>query len=68
MRYFSSLLGLLEASGASLYVPAFYQPYIANTLKKERVGLKKARRGSGDDDIPLSDLVQRMVKLAKEAS
>lgn len=61
-------LGLLEASGASLYVPAFYQPYIANTLKKERVGLKKARRGSGDDDIPLSDLVQRMVKLAKEAS
>lgn len=59
-------LGLLEAVGASLYVPAFYQPYVVNTLKKERAGLKRARRGTGDDDLPLSDLVQRLSKLAKE--
>ncbi|WP_196479964.1 helicase-related protein [Burkholderia pseudomultivorans] len=59
-------LGLLEASGAALNVPAFYQPYIVNTLKKERTGLKKARRGTGDEDIPLSDLVQRLTKLAKD--
>ena len=60
-------LGLLEASGASLHVPGFYQPYIVNTLKKERIGLKKARRGSSDDDIPLSELVQRVVRLAKKS-
>jgi hypothetical protein len=59
-------LGLLEASGASLHVPAFYQPYIVNTLKKERAGLKKARRGTGDEDMPLGELVQRLSKLAKE--
>lgn len=61
-------LGLLEASGTSLYVPAFYQPYIANTLKKERAGLKKARRGDGDDEILLSELVQRMSRLAGDVS
>lgn len=59
-------LGLLEATGTSLYVPSFYQPYIVNTLKRERAGLKKARRGTGDDELPLSDLVQRLSKLAKE--
>lgn len=59
-------LGLLEATGSSLCVPAFYQPYIVNTLKKERAGLKKARRGTGDEDIPLDELLQRMSKLAKE--
>jgi hypothetical protein len=51
-----------------LYVPAFYQPYIVNTLKKERAGLKKARRGNGDDEVLLSELVQRMSRLAKDAS
>lgn len=59
-------LGLLETSGSSLYVPAFYQPYIVNTLKKERAGLKKARRGGSDEDTLLSELVQRMSRLAKE--
>jgi hypothetical protein len=58
-------LGLLESSGASLYVPAFYQPYIVNTLKKERIGLKKSRRGNGDD-IPLSELALRLSRLAKD--
>lgn len=61
-----SVLGLLEASGASLCVPTFYQTYIVNTLRKERSGLKKARRGTGDEDIPLADLVQRLEKLAKD--
>lgn len=61
-------LGLLESSAASLYVPKFYQPYIVNTLKKERAGLKKARRGTGDDDIPLGDLSSRLLKLAKEGA
>jgi hypothetical protein len=59
-------LGLLKATGTSLYVPSFYQPYVVNTLKRERAGLKKARRGTGDDELPLSDLVQRLSKLAKE--
>ncbi|MBA3598675.1 MAG: helicase [Methylibium sp.] len=59
-------LGLLEAAGSSLYVPGFYQPYIVNTLKKERAVLKKARRGSADAEIALGELVQRMTKLAKE--
>jgi hypothetical protein len=58
--------GLLEAAGASLNVPAFYQPYLVNTLKRERAGLKKARRGKGDDELALSDLVERLSKLAKE--
>lgn len=61
-------LGLLEASGASLYVPAFYQPYIVNTLKKERSGLKKARQANSVDEILLSELVLRMSKLAKDVA
>ncbi len=61
-------LGLLEASGSSLYVPAFYQPYVVNTLKRERSGLKKAKRGNGNEDIPLGDLVQRLGRMAKELS
>lgn len=59
-------LGLLEASGASFYVPKFYQPYVANTLRKERSGLRKARKGTGEEDIPLAELAQRLGKLAKD--
>ncbi|MGF6937125.1 hypothetical protein OKW41_006287 [Paraburkholderia sp. UCT70] len=55
-------LGLLEASGAALCVPPFYQPFIANTLKKERLALKKARKGAAEDEIELRELAQRLMR------
>lgn len=56
-------LGLSEASGASLLVPAFYQPL--QTVKKSTGALKKPRRGTGDDDTPLGELVERLRMVLK---
>lgn len=61
-------LGLLEAAGASLCVPAFYQPYIVNTLKKEKVGLRKSRRSNGDAEILLADLTAKIQRIATGSS
>lgn len=57
--------GILQGTDSSVFLPRFYQPFLANTLRKERLALKKARKGTNEDQIPLSELAERLVKSAR---
>ena len=59
------LHGLLAIEGTSIVIPRFYQSFLVNTLKKERIALKKARNGMPKDGILLSELVVRLVRAAQ---
>ena len=56
--------GVLQATESALLLPRFYQPFLVNTLKKERMALKKARKGTDEDQIPLSELAERLMRLS----
>ena len=57
--------GVLQGTDRSVYLPGFYQAFLVNTLKKERLALMKARKGASDDEIPLSDLADRLMRAAQ---
>lgn len=59
------LHGVLQGTNSSVYIPKFYQPFLVNTLKKERQALKKARKGTDEDNIPLSELADRLIRAAQ---
>jgi len=57
--------GVLKGTDTAIYLPKFYQPFLVNTLKKERMALKKARRGTEEDLIPLGELAERLARAAR---
>lgn len=59
------LHGVLQGTDSSVFLPAFYQQFLASTLRKERLALKKARKGTEDELIPLSELADRLVRAAQ---
>lgn len=59
------LHGVLQGTDSSVFLPRFYQPFLVNTLRKERLALKKARRGTDEDQIPLSELADRLMREAQ---
>jgi len=54
------LHGLLKAEESAVTIPKFYQSFLINTLKKECLALKKARKGT-----LISELVDRLVRSAR---
>jgi hypothetical protein len=59
------LHGILQGTDKAVFLPKFYQPYLVNTLKKERLALKKARKGTDEDQIPLGELADRLMRAAQ---
>ncbi|MGX2039649.1 hypothetical protein ACWJKU_05865 [Methylocaldum sp. MU1018] len=55
------LHGLLKAEDSSITIPKFYQPFLVNTLKKECFALKEARKGTPEDEILISELIDRLL-------
>lgn len=62
------LHGLLQGTENSVFLPRFYQPFLVSTLRKERLALKKARKGTDEDQIPLSELAERLMREAQRVS
>lgn len=58
------LHGLLQGTDSSVFLPRFYQPFLVNTIRKERIALKKARKGTDEERIPLSELAERLTREA----
>lgn len=56
--------GLLETKRDSVYLPAFYQRCLVATLERERLALRRARRGAGEDEIALAELAERLSRAA----
>jgi len=54
--------GLLETGEGAIYLPGFYQRCLVDTLERERRALRRARRGAAEDAIPLSELVERLLR------
>ncbi len=56
--------GLLDTKRDAVYLPAFYQRCLVATLERERLGLRRARRGAGEDEIALAELAERLSRAA----
>lgn len=56
------LHGILQGTDSSVFLPRFYQPFLVHTLRKERLALKKARKGTDESQIPLGELAERLMK------
>lgn len=56
--------GLLETRGDAVYLPAFYQRCLVATLQRERLALRRARRRTGEEEIALAELAERLLREA----
>ncbi|MCO5107601.1 MAG: DEAD/DEAH box helicase [Burkholderiaceae bacterium] len=54
--------GLLEAKRDAIDLPAFYQRCLVATIERERLALRRARRGEGEEEIALAELAERLLR------
>lgn len=54
--------GLLETKRDAVDLPAFYQRCLVATLERERLSLRRARRGEAEDEIALAELAERLLR------